>query len=169
MLLTCGILAGIIAAVGLTVGPIVGIMSELVLPEPPSPSETRLPPGWSGLPSNEAEYEFIRSRRTAQLKRSLEELATLREQWRANNGDVLRTGPTTNVVVSDGAAKVAPPAELLVPRNAVVTVSRTCPDGWEPYVNAGGEPLYFPFALLEEERPGAGSYHPSLLAACRKP
>ena len=169
MLLTCGMLAGIIAAAGLTIGPIVGIMSEPVLPAPPSPAETRLPPAWTSLPSGDAEYEFIRSRRAAQLDPAQEQLRALRERWRANDADVLQTGPTANVLVRGGAAKPTPPAELLVPRNAVVKVSGTCPDGWKPYVNADGEPLYFPFALLEEEEPGAGLYHPSLLAACRKP
>ena len=125
---------------------------------------TRLPPGWANLPSNEAEYEFARSRRAAQLQRAQEQLAALRE-----HAALQRSGPDGNAIVLTGPADAIGPAHLLVPRESVIAMSETCPDGWEPHVNADGEPLYFPFALLDEEKPGAGVYHSSLLAACRKP
>ena len=158
------------AAAGLlAVATIPGIFSEPVLPDPPSTAEHRVPARWVSLPAGDAEHEFTRTRRAAQLNRAQEQLAALREHADANDAALHRTPPPTNVLVLRSAPKSIPPADLLVPHDSVVTISERCPDEWEPYVNADGEPLYFPFALLDEESPGASIYHSSLLAACRKP
>ena len=54
-----------------------------------------------------------------------------------------------------------------LPTGAVMPMS-DCPDGWAPYVNDKGKPLYFPFGLMvdAEGNPDVGSY--ALIPACEK-
>ena len=55
-----------------------------------------------------------------------------------------------------------------LPKGAVVPMSEECPDGWSPYLDADGRPLFFPFGLIvdEEGNPHVASY--ALLRACEK-
>lgn len=161
-LLLTGAMIGLLAVVALP-----GV-SEVVLPEPPAPQPG--PPDIRSLPPDEAEDLFHRRAelnlarqqiaadrlRRAQLVRAEQQLAALRER------------ALLNPLVLRGRARI-PPADLLVPRNAVIAVGETCPDGWDRYVNADGEPLYFPFAFISHEGTETGSHHASLLAACRRP
>ena len=87
--------------------------------------------------------------RAAQLARAEEQLAALRARR-------MRPEPAPEAETSIG---------LLVPRAAVVVVGKACPDGRDPYVDADGEPLYFPFGFLADDSPMDS---PVLLVACRE-
>ena len=54
-----------------------------------------------------------------------------------------------------------------LPKGAVLPMS-SCPDGWAPFVNEDGDPLYFPYGLMvdAEGKPDVGSY--ALIPACEK-
>ena len=54
-----------------------------------------------------------------------------------------------------------------LPKGAVLPMS-ACPDGWIPFVNDEGQPLYFPYGLMvnAEGTPDVGSY--ALIPACEK-
>ena len=98
-----------------------------------------------------AEADLIRregvAARAAQLARAEDQLAALRARQ-------MRPDP---------APEAETPIDLLVPRAAVVVVAKACPDGWDPYVDADGEPLYFPFGFFADDSPVDS---PVLLVAC---
>lgn len=89
-------------------------------------------------------------------------------------------GPSLQPVVQAFLADHSEPVEYLfqrfaridahadLPQGAVVGMSGECPEGWKPYVDADGAPLFFPFGLIVDEsgNPRVASY--SLLTACEK-